>query len=270
MVRFSVLIPVYNGANFLNESLQSIADQTLDNILVIVSDNASTDDTAQILESWKNRLNIQVVTQAKTLPMQDHFNAVLDLVETEFYMLLCHDDYLANPNAIQLAQDALSDAPDIAAVYCDLVYVNEKRRRLASRVFPRGSLFSANDAGRKTLSSARNQFGIPIGVRRSKLGDLRYDPQFHYAMDVDLSWALSRNETALHIPKPLIANRYGQTNMTWKLLKSSLNEFKKLSAKYDVKISMLGHLKLRLVTFLVGQQKRLFGVYVRLITRWDK
>ncbi len=266
MAQFSVLIPVYNGANFLAEALQSIADQTLDDVQIVVSDNASTDGTAQILENWQSRLNLRIITQQETLPMQAHFNAVLDLVETEFYMLLCHDDYLADPDALRLARDALIRAPDIAAVYCDLLYVTPQRRQLAQRSFRRGHLFSADQAGARSLSTARNQFGIPIGIRRASLGDLRYDPRFHYAMDVDISWALSRHQDVLHIPKPLIANRYGDMNMTWALLSKARDEYVGLAQKYGITMGPVDHLRLRVVNFLVGQQKRLFGLYQVLVS----
>ncbi len=268
MAQFSVLIPVYNGAAFLGEALQSVADQTLDDIQVTVSDNASSDETPAILDQWKDRLNLRVITQEKTLPMQDHFNAVLDLVDTEFYVLLCHDDYLAHPDALLLARDALEAAPTIAAVYCDLVYVDPQRRELARRTFRRGRLFSANEAGTKTLRTARNQFGIPVGVRRASLGELRYDSRFHYAMDVDLSWAISRHQNALHIAKPLIANRYGGTNMTWSLLSKSQNEFAELAKKYDINLGTVGSARLTAVNLFVGQLKRIFGLYQSLITRW--
>jgi len=268
MSQFSVIIPVYNGENFLAEALQSVADQTLEDVEVIVSNNASCDQTAQILGAWVNRMNLRIITQPKTLPMQAHFNAVLDLVETEFYMLLCHDDYLADPNALAFARDALASEPEIAAVYCDLMYVSPERRLLARRVFPRGRLFMADDAGQKTLRTARNQFGIPIAIRKAALGNLRYDPKFHYAMDVDLSWALSRHQNVLHLSKPLIANRYGNTNMTWELLSKAEDEYIELARKYGVVMRPRDIMRLKAVNFYVAQQKRIFGLYQRFVSRF--
>lgn len=261
MAQFSVLIPVYNGANFLEEALQSIADQTLDDVQVVVSNNASTDATADILESWRDRLNLRVITQPETLPMQAHFNAILGAVDSEFYMLLCHDDYLADPDALTLARNALMANPDMAAVYCNLLYVSPQRKKLAERTFKRDTIFSADEAGQKSIRTARNQFGIPIGIRRSALGDLRYDTRFPYMMDVDLSWAISRHQSVLHIPKTLIANRYGNTNMTWSLLSTALKEHLTLADKYGIKMNFIDHVRLRMVSYLVGLQKRVFGLY---------
>jgi glycosyltransferase involved in cell wall biosynthesis len=264
--RFSVLIPVFNGADFLEDALASIAGQTLKDVSVVVSDNASADGTPAILERWKDRLDLRVVRQPATLPMQAHFNAILAEIRTERYMLLCHDDYLASDDALRLADEALDRHPDAPAVYCDLTYVNARKRPLAMRRFPRGSRFDADAAGRDTLRTARNMFGIPIGVRTAALGDQRYDPQFHYAMDVDLSWAMARGQTLAHIPEPLIANRYRAGNTTWALLDRSRAEFLALARKYEVPMGPAETVKLTARTWFVNQQKRLFGLYGRAVS----
>jgi len=260
---FTVCIPVYNGVNFLEEALESVAKQTLDGVKVIVSDNASNDGTSDILDRWKGKLDLNVVRQAKTLPMLDHFNAVLDLVDTEFYMILCHDDYLAAPTALARAYAVVQDNPEVVSVYCDLEYVNPQRKRLALRNFKRSGVFEGVTVGRESIRTARNLFGIPLAVRRSKLGGLRYDPDFYYAMDLDLSWAISQGGKCYHIDAPLIANRYGDTNATWSMVTWSKKEFYALAAKYNVPMNGLARLKFSLVNFMVIQQKRIFGAYVK-------
>ncbi|MFZ3581676.1 glycosyltransferase family 2 protein [Loktanella sp. DJP18] len=264
MSSFSVLVPVLNGAEHIGDALNSVANQTHGNLRVVVSDNASTDATLELLDSWRDRLDLKVIRQPETRPMQEHFNAILDQVRTDHYMLLCHDDYLAQPDAVALADQALIDHPDIPAVYCDLEYVNADKRRLATRRFPRGALFAADTAGRETLRTARNMFGVPIGVRRSALGDLRYDPRFHYTMDVDLSWAMARGQMLVHIAQPLIANRYRAGNTTWQLLNKSRGEFLALHDKYGIPLNPVEHVQLSARIWAVNQQKKIFGLFGRM------
>ncbi len=263
MGRFAVCIPVYNGADFVGEALESVARQTLKGVEVIVSDNASTDATADILKHWSGKMNMRVVRQATTLPMQQHFNAVLDMVNSEFYMLLCHDDYLAHPDALRLAHAVMVNNPGVGSVYCDLKYVNAKRQKIATRSFTRAGEFDADETGLNSIRSARNLFGIPLAIRHKALGALRYDPTFHYTMDVDLSWAITKSSQVFHIAQPLIANRYGATNSTWSLLSAAGDEFIALAAKYDVRMNRLDRLRLGMTNFIVTQKKRLFGVYLR-------
>ena len=64
-------VPVYNGANYLERALSSLADQTYPDVRVLISDNASTDATEEIARSfvaadnrfeyWRNDTNIGAV-----------------------------------------------------------------------------------------------------------------------------------------------------------------------------------------------------------------
>ncbi|MCA3556000.1 glycosyltransferase [Aestuariivirga sp.] len=266
MTRVTVCIPVRNGDNFLEQALASIAMQTYPADRVLVSDNASTDRTAGILEAWKRRLPLEVVRQPAPVSMVENFNGLLDRVEDPFYMVLCHDDYLNAPDAISSARAVLEANSGVSAVYCDLAYVGEKRRRLATRRFHRTGLFDADEAGRQSVLKTRNMFGIPLLVRRSALGPYRYDPAFRYGLDLDLSWQMSRLQPAWHIPRALMANRYHAGNSTWGGL-GAADEYFRLASKHGMRISPARRAQIRLRCWSVGQQRRLFGAYERLVSR---
>lgn len=55
----SICIPTYNNARFLGESLDSIVNQTYPNKEIIVSDNASTDETEKIVKEYVEKYNIE-------------------------------------------------------------------------------------------------------------------------------------------------------------------------------------------------------------------
>jgi len=54
----SVIIPVYNSAQFLKESLESVLNQTYQNIEIICIDDGSTDNSLEILESYSDKITI--------------------------------------------------------------------------------------------------------------------------------------------------------------------------------------------------------------------
>ena len=65
----SVLMPVYNGASTLAEALQSLGQQTLEDLEIIVVDDGSTDATPQILKPWDDpRLRVVSIDHVGLLP----------------------------------------------------------------------------------------------------------------------------------------------------------------------------------------------------------
>ena len=52
--RVSVLLPVYNAASYLDETLESIAVQSMDCFEVVAVDDGSTDGSPEILKAWAN------------------------------------------------------------------------------------------------------------------------------------------------------------------------------------------------------------------------
>lgn len=267
MAQLSICLPVYNGADYLEQALQSIAAQSSRDFVVLASDNASRDRTAEILAHWSDRLPMQVFTRTETLPMFDHFNSLLDRVQTEHFMVLCHDDYFYSPEAVARAIETARAHPEVSAVYCDLAYVSERGKLLTRRRFRRSGIMEAEAVGRESLRQARNMFGIPLLVRRGALASHRYDPRFHYMADVDLSWTVSKGRPACHIPEVLIANRYRGGNSTWSLMTRARAEFLDLARKHGVELSRSDRVRLALTNWQVAQQKRAFGLYERLVTR---
>ena len=56
----SICIPTFNGAKYLKDALECVKMQTYDNIEVIISDDASTDNTLEIVEVFKNEVSFPV------------------------------------------------------------------------------------------------------------------------------------------------------------------------------------------------------------------
>ena len=54
-LKFSILIPSYNGADIISDALDSILAQDYKNYEVIVSDDASQDDTEKVVRSYKDK-----------------------------------------------------------------------------------------------------------------------------------------------------------------------------------------------------------------------
>ncbi len=97
--KVTVAIPTRNRVAFLVQALDSVLAQTYENIEVIVSDNASEDDTWHKLQKYADERLI-TVRQQHDIGMVGNWNACLNIASGEFFILLSDDDYL-QPAAIE-------------------------------------------------------------------------------------------------------------------------------------------------------------------------
>jgi glycosyltransferase involved in cell wall biosynthesis len=95
MIRFSVALPVRNGADYIGEALDSILAQDHEALEVVVSDNASTDATPDILGEYARRdARVKVSRLRETIPQAANVNRALELANEPWVKLFCHDDVM--------------------------------------------------------------------------------------------------------------------------------------------------------------------------------
>ncbi len=91
--KVSIGMPVYNGEKFIREALDSLLAQTFTDFEIIISDNASTDDTPIICSEYAERdSRIRYVRQAENIGIMKNFQFVLDEAIGEYFMWAAHDD----------------------------------------------------------------------------------------------------------------------------------------------------------------------------------
>lgn len=102
----SVLIPVYNGAKYLSECIQSVIDQTRPAAEIIVIDDGSEDGTPEVAASWGSRVSYRRMAHGGLPYARNHG---LRFAETEFIAFVdCDDIWL--PRKLEWQMAALSRA----------------------------------------------------------------------------------------------------------------------------------------------------------------
>uniref|UniRef100_UPI00131DA3F1 glycosyltransferase family 2 protein n=1 Tax=Thaumasiovibrio occultus TaxID=1891184 RepID=UPI00131DA3F1 len=94
---FSVIIPVYNGEDFIRRCLDSIVSQSCSvEYEVIVVDDASTDNTAVLLSKYASEFDgyVQVVTHEENKRQGGARNTGLDIARGKYILFLDADDWL--------------------------------------------------------------------------------------------------------------------------------------------------------------------------------
>jgi glycosyltransferase involved in cell wall biosynthesis len=99
----AVVTPVYNGAAFLNETMDCVQTQTYVNLVHVLLDNASTDETPAIIEQYRNlRVPLVVRRNPETVDVRDNWEVAVrsSPPEAKYFLVLCADD-LITPDAIE-------------------------------------------------------------------------------------------------------------------------------------------------------------------------
>lgn len=93
MPAVSVGLPVYNGAAYLARAVDSLLAQTLEDFEIIISDNASTDETERICRAYAARdPRIRYVRGDTNRGLLWNFRRVLELARAPYFKWMAHDD----------------------------------------------------------------------------------------------------------------------------------------------------------------------------------
>ncbi|MBV8857745.1 MAG: glycosyltransferase [Acidobacteria bacterium] len=122
----SIGMPVYNGERYLPEALDSLLAQDYPNIVITISDNASTDATEAICKRYAERdARIRYQRAARNMGAVWNFNRVFELSEGEFFMWAAFDD-LRDPAFVSKCLAALQANPGAVLCYSDIRFIDER------------------------------------------------------------------------------------------------------------------------------------------------
>src|SRR5574341_382457 len=126
--RVSIGMPVYNGEKFIRRALASLLDQTFTDFELIISDNASTDQTPQIcLEYVARDERIRYYRNDVRIQPIPNFNRVLNFATGEYFMWAAHDDRWAS-SFIECLVQSLDTNPQAVLAFCRFVNIDDAGR----------------------------------------------------------------------------------------------------------------------------------------------
>ena len=115
--RLSIGLPVYNGENYLAESLEALLGQSYEDFELIISDNASTDGTAGICRRYeKQDSRIRYVRQPRNIGCAPNHNFVIGQARGELFKTASHDDLYAR-DLLKLCVAALDEYPQVVLAH---------------------------------------------------------------------------------------------------------------------------------------------------------
>lgn len=188
----SVCIPAYNNAEYIMDTINSILNQTYENLELVIVDDNSTDNTYEVLKRIQDE-RVKVYHNEKNLGMSGNWNRCLSLCSGEFMKLVGADDMLAE-TSLEKEVQALVDNPSAVLAESDtkLVDLNGKGKGFYKR-YGRSGLVDGKKICRRGFFN-KDYFGAPQAntFRRSALEKVGgFDSDFTYILDYDFFVSLA-------------------------------------------------------------------------------
>ena len=124
----SVCMPVYNGSAYIAESIESVLAQTYKDFCLIISDNCSTDGTADIIRKFKDS-RIRYVRNEKNLGLVGNHNRCIELSETK-YVNIWHDDDIMLPENLEKKISVLEKNNHVGLIFSNVERIDEEGKEL--------------------------------------------------------------------------------------------------------------------------------------------
>jgi len=130
--RVSIGMPVYNGANYLAETLDALLAQRFTDFELIISDNGSNDDTERICRGYAERDGrVRYFREAVNRGATWNHNRVIELARGEYFKLAAHDD-LCLPDFLGRCVEVLDREPDVVLCHPQVAIIDAAGERLKS------------------------------------------------------------------------------------------------------------------------------------------
>jgi glycosyltransferase involved in cell wall biosynthesis len=178
----TVAIPTYNCAHYLPDAIGSIMRQGLDDFEIVIVDNASEDNTEEIVRSFGNR-HIRYMRNPSNLGSRENGNRCLLNARGRYIKFLCADDVLLD-GVVEKQLKILESRPDIALVSCDN-FITDEHLQIERKFHAFPGVCSGARVINACLSGISNYIGGPSNVmfRREQAAGLVADHTYNALAD---------------------------------------------------------------------------------------
>ena len=201
----SVYITNKNYGKYLDNAIKSVFKQTYKKKELIIIDDASSDNSKNIINIHENNKICRVIYNETTKGLIKSSNIAIKAAKGKYVLRLDADDYL-DPNAISLMVGTIEKEDSIALVYSDYYLVDEKKNII--------SLEKKINREKKSLEHEPVLAACCLIKKSSIFSVNLYDERFNKQDGYDLWYKLINNFKIKHIPLPLFFYRRHEKNLT--------------------------------------------------------
>lgn len=251
MPKVSIIVPTYNRADYLKKSLESILKQEYTDFEIIVSDNLSTDNTAEVVRAIGDP-RIYYHCNDSNIGMARNYNMALDLARGEYIQFFSDDDIML-PGCLTNNVKILDTYLSVGLVHSDILTIDSNDKVISNvhwatlawkrwyRIHDKSKVFDKRQY-HAYLFNIHNIICMPtVMIRKSVLTYTGLvDPNLKFIIDWDLWLKITLFSDVYYINKKLVSYRVhdkSTTNETGFLMQEELKYVKKnISTRFQEKI----------------------------------
>jgi glycosyltransferase involved in cell wall biosynthesis len=260
----TIFLPVYNGANYIKQAIESVLAQTYTNWTFLIVDNCSTDNTAEICKPYLADSRFKYVLNETNLGMYSNFHKALNLCDTPYFSFLSHDDIYARPDAIAEARGLLEADDALAMINTPLLWLDQNSNYITSFGMAssgRQGKIQAGVMAKSCIIQCRNLYGVAV-LSRTKLGQqLQLDKRLHQAADINFFVGIASVSEASYVyvvERHAYAVRFHQTNNTLRQYATLIDEMNIIAKNHHIQLNAFEKIVQVLNSYKVRLGKWLF------------
>jgi glycosyltransferase involved in cell wall biosynthesis len=184
----SIIIPFYNTEDYINISINSVIEQTYDNIELILINDGSVDKTAERANSilQKTKLNYKIITQ-KNAGVSVARNKGKDIAKGKYIYFLDSDDYITNDFIEKMINKCITHDLDMVFCGCDIVENNQVINKYTHLYSYTKEINKGIDILKLDIQGKIHIWTINVMFRKKMLDtkNVKYNAKTFYAEDVE-------------------------------------------------------------------------------------
>lgn len=211
----SVVIPVYNGARFLSQAIDSVLAQTYPAVEVVVVDDGSTDDSRALIAGYGDRI---VAVHQNNGGVARARNAGIRAGRGELVAFLDQDDWW-RPEKIAAQVRVFQSDPGIGLVHTGVAHYDQRAQAFVGRLNPHDAPHQLVGRCYERLLLGNGIYNATVMVRRTALDAVgHFDASIagNTVADYELWLRLARRFTLAYVPDELAVFRLHADQGTWK------------------------------------------------------